>query len=198
MEVGWKDSLAPSFVRWPDPARGPWEVMLTWRAREDRADCVGLALTPVNPDDAEPVTATLMRALPVAGIIAAARQWRFAASGGSVVEAYDEPQNLNVDPEFIEYLRAASEPWSERRPGRRPQLDRDHYRVVAEIYSTAHLAGHSPLRAVEKRWTVSRPTASRWVAAARAEGLLPPTQKGRASGNAALVTGPQPDQEPGR
>lgn len=192
------DPFAPSSVKWPDHVEGPWQVTLTWRAREDRADCVGLTVEALNLDDTEPLTATLMRSVPLGRIMAAARWERFAANYGQVVNEPDLVEELEFSAADAQRLHARSQPWAERPSGRRPELNHEHYRDVAKAYSQAHAAGLPPLRAVEQRFFVSRPTASRWVAAARAADLLPPTEKGRAMGNAALVTESQPDQEPGR
>ena len=183
-----EDWLAPSVVRWPDPEAGPWEVTLRWRSAGDRAECSGLSLDPVGSQSTEPLTATLMRSLPVAGLIAAARQERYRRSGGEVVEALADGQDLDVSAGLAEQLATASEPWTAGRDGRPAHLDRGFYAQVAETYSVALAASRNPLVAVIERWTTSRPTASRWVAAARAEGLLPTTERGRPKGNDVALT----------
>jgi len=182
MRVVMEDWLAPWSTGWPDPGAGPWVVTLRWRAAGDRAECIGLDLQPVNPEVAEPMTATLMRSLPVAGLIARARQERYEKAGGSLADAVADGQVVDVGPGLVDQLVAASQPWEQPRKGRPVDLTPDFYAEVAEVYSAALLAGTAPLRAVEQRWTTSRPTASRWVAAARRLGLLPETQKGRARG----------------
>jgi antitoxin (DNA-binding transcriptional repressor) of toxin-antitoxin stability system len=135
----------------------------------------------------EPVTASLVRTLPVARIVAAAREERFERAGGRFAEAYDSGQDIDVDPGIVDSARAAAEPWAERRPGRPVKLDDSHYREVAQVYSSALAAGKSPLVAIERQWPVTRPTVSRWVAAARSAGLLPPTSRGRARGNGPIL-----------
>ncbi len=188
MKFGVEDWLAPSVLRWPDSEAGPWEVTLRWRSAGDRAECCGLSLNPVEGTTAEPLTATLMRSLPIAGLIAAARQQRYRRAGGEILEALADGQDLDVSAGLAEQFTNAAEPWTAGRDGRPPHLDRGFYSQVAETYSLALAAGRNPLVAVIERWTTSRPTASRWVAAARAEGLLPPTERGRPRGNGVALT----------
>ena len=183
-----EDWLAPSVMRWPDPESGPWEVTLRWRAAGDRAECCGLSVDSMGGTATASVTATLMRSLPVAGLIASARQQRYRRAGGDVLEALADGQDLDVSPGLAEQFANASEPWTAKRNGRPVHLDRTFYRQVAEAYSLALASGRNPLMEVMDRWTTSRPTASRWVAAARAEGLLPPTERGRPRGNDVALT----------
>jgi hypothetical protein len=144
--------------------------------------CTGLNLTLLPDQPAQPVTATLVRSLPVAGLINAARAERFAAAGGEVAAAVDAGQDLDVTRGLVDSLRAQAEPWAERTPGRPVELGAKHYGAVAAVYSAALAGRNAPLLAVQRTWTVSRPTASRWVRAARDAGLLPPTDRGRARG----------------
>lgn len=181
-----RDWLEPSKVLWPNNKTGPWVVTLNWREDEGSTVCTGLSLALVPERKAQPVTASLVRKLPVAGIIAAARAERFAAEGGQLAEAYADGQDLDVTAHFIARLAANAEPWAERGPRRSTNLGPSRWREVAHVYSTALLAGQPPLVAVEATWHVSRPTASRWVKAARDAHLLPPTDRGRARGNGTL------------
>ena len=183
-----RDWLEPWTVNWPDKERGPWSITLRWRAAGDRVDCIGLSVDALDPAASEPVTATLMRSLPVARLIAEARQHRWDEAGGSLVEAVDDGQDIDISPRLVEDMRADAQPWSAPRPGRRVELGPDFYAEVAETYSAALMAGDPPLRAIERRWTTSRPTASRWVAAARRLEFLPATQQGKARGAELLPT----------
>jgi hypothetical protein len=182
-----RDWLEPSRIRWPDEADGPWAVSVNWRADEGSVVCTGLSIELLPERAPEPVTATLVRGLPVARIISAAREERFDEAGGRFAEAYDSGQDIDVDPHIVDGARAFAEPWKERSPGRPVFLDESHYVEVAQIYSSALAAGRSPLVAVQRRYTVSRPTASRYVAAARSNGLLPSTSRGRPRGNGAQL-----------
>lgn len=186
-----RDWLEPTRLRWPDAADGPWVVTLSWReGRNDHdrvVECCGLSLDPVEDGDTEPISATLIRRLPVAKLIAAGRRINFEEAGGSLLEALDDGQDIDVSFGLQEALREESAPWAERRAGRPAHLSDDHYRQVALAYTEAHAAGSSPLLAVQERWTVSRPTASRWVATTREKGLLPLTERGRAKSNPQLL-----------
>jgi hypothetical protein len=178
----------PSSVRWPDEQAGPWEVTLDWRQAEDGIECIGVAIKALDPVTAPNITASLMRKLPIVRLIARVRRERYEREGGAVIEALDSGQDLDLDEDEAGQLRASSDPWAERRRGRPTELGHDHYRDVAIVYSAALAANAPPLRAVEKRWQVSRPTASRWVAAARSAGLLPPTEQGRAKGDVSYLS----------
>lgn len=184
-----RDWLEPSQIRWPDEADGPWVVTMNWREDAGSVVCTGLSLDLLPERPPQPVTATRMRELPVARIISAAREERFDEAGGRFAEAYDSGQDIDVDPHIVDGARAFAEPWAERSPGRPMYLGESHYREVAQIYSSALAAGKPPLVAVKEHCFVTRPTASRYVAAARSAGLLPPTSRGRARGNGPLLPG---------
>jgi hypothetical protein len=181
--------LEPSQIRWPDNTNGPWVITVTWREDGGSVVCTGLSINLLRGQPTHLVTATLLRALPVAGIISAAREARFDEAGGFFAEAYDSGQDIDVDPHIVDGARAFAEPWAERPPGRPVSLGESHYREVARIYSSALAAGKPPLVAVKEQCFVTRPTASRYVAAARSAGLLPPTSRGRARGNGPLLPG---------
>jgi hypothetical protein len=189
MKVTVRDWLESSRVRWPDEADGPWAVSLSWREDGGSVVCTGLSLELLPEQTPQPLTATLMRALPVAHIISAALEERFDEAGGRFAEAYDSGEDIDVDPRWVDSARASAKPWRDHRSGRPVELGESHYGEVAQIYSSALAAGRSPLIAIERHWTVSRPTASRWIAAARSAGLLPPTSRGRARGNGPLLPG---------
>ncbi|BEP13274.1 hypothetical protein acdb102_15850 [Acidothermaceae bacterium B102] len=186
MKATVRDWLEPSEVLWPDPSNGPWSVELAWAEHDGRAACVGVSLSLVKPAAVHAVVnATLWRSLPIGTVIADARRLRFDATGG--VLAGELSDNPDPDGTWRDHFRRTSAPWAEAQPGRPVDLQADHYRAVAAIYSTAHAEGRPPLQAVSAHWSCSRPTASRWVARARELELLPATERGRARGNAELV-----------
>jgi hypothetical protein len=187
------DWLADTVVPWPNEA-GPWDVALHWASGESGVVCTGFDLR-LRPEAAvEAITATRLRDLRLHELVTHGRQLKYSEAGGDLVMAYDDararggsiPDGLSDG--LIEDVRRTVEGWSE--PERSARLTEDHYRKVATIYSTALDAGRNPLRAVIEHpdWApVSKPTASRWIARARKDGLLPPTGRGRAKGNPALV-----------
>jgi hypothetical protein len=183
MEFVVEDELAPWSGRWPDPDEGPWQVTLSWAWVQDRAECVAFTLAPVQDAEVEPISATLLRKVPVMRLVTQARRKRFERAGGSLLEALDDGQDLDVGAGLEASLRAQAAGWEQRRPGRPATLNREHYGKVAGVYSSARVAGQPPLVAVQRRWQVARPTASRWIAAARELNLLPATERGRARGN---------------
>jgi hypothetical protein len=202
-----RDWLAPSELSWPDDDTGPWKVKLDWRESAGEVYCAGLAIQPLGDAPSQPITASLMRAIPVGQLVARARRQRWELEGGALLEAVNRGVEMRYvsddgEPEEDFYLSdsARSElegavlPWAERRRGRPKHLDGAHFREVARTYSAALASGQPPLRAIQSRWTVSKPTASRWVASAREAGLLPPTERGRARGDLNLLTQPEGDE----
>jgi hypothetical protein len=63
-------------------------------------------------------------------------------------------------------------------PRRRRRIDRKHLEEIADTYSAEEFA---PTQAVADKYFVDHSTAARWVARARAEGLLTDTTQGRPS-----------------
>jgi hypothetical protein len=79
-------------------------------------------------------------------------------------------------------------PTKRARGGRPPKYKPEHFEKVARVYSEAFAAGTqtvAPTVAVRKRFRVSYAAAAKWVARCRQMGLLPPTERGKAS--AALI-----------
>lgn len=187
MRVTVRDWLEPSERLWPDASSGPWEIRLTWSEGPDGSvGCTGLALSLRAGADHDVVTSTLLRDVPVARLVAEARRERYSRAGGDLVEAFEDGQEIDVSEGFIAGLKASASAWTDQPRGRRMELGSEHFREVAQVYSAAVAAGAPPLLAVETRWTVSRPTASRWVRAARDAALLPATERGVAKGNGPL------------
>jgi hypothetical protein len=174
-----EDWLEPSVRLWPHPDRGPWSVTIMWRAHAGRPVCSGVHLDLLETADVEPVTALLVRQLPIARLIREARRERFLATGGGLFDAEPDDQ-VGAIGRRLSAEEKSRHAWSEDAPKRRrAALDEDHYRQVAHVYSRAASAGLPPTLAVMHTMFVSRPTASRWVAEARARRLIPP-----AAGNA--------------
>jgi hypothetical protein len=55
-------------------------------------------------------------------------------------------------------------------------------RWVAHIYQFAVAVGAKPTKWIEESFGLSRPTAGRWIAAARERGFLGPAELGKAGG----------------
>jgi hypothetical protein len=188
--VNWlEDTVLP----WPE-ADGPWEVALHWAEGESGVVCTGFDLRLQQGSAPESLTASRLRSLRLQELVKEGRRQKYYEVGGSMVEAYDDPQGWapgdfdGVGPGFIEGVRDRAADWVEPPRGRR--LDDDHFRRVAVVYSTALDAGANPLGAVmnDSEWSpTTKPTASRWVARARELGYLPPTGQGKATGNPDLV-----------
>lgn len=196
MEFVVRDYLADTVLPWPRDS-GPWEVALHWRPGDFGVECVGFDLRLPADAPTTPLTASKLRELRLQELIRKGRQEKYEEAGGNLLDAYDdavaneeENELTALSPSFVDSIRAEVDDWRERREGRRPHLDEDFYRVVATVYSKAIQRGEQPLQAViAEMGPISKPSASRWVKQARELGYLPPTGRGRAQGNPALLDG---------
>lgn len=162
-------------------------VLLTWDLVSGRYECVGVEVrsyVPQEPGDAvsvsdvdleagqrrtgegpRPMTALMLRTLPIGSIIEAGR--------AQTAEWYQGAAEVS------ERFTAEAELW--RLPGRPARHDPAR---VAAIYTHAWQTegSRSPTKAVAEALGISHSAAAKQVARARAIGLLPPTQRGRPQG----------------
>jgi hypothetical protein len=169
-------------MRWPDD-EGDLEVTVHLAVVEGRAEPVGLDLRtfrrtgPERPSRAlpgarmRPITTYDLRGLRLAEIVAEARR-RVA----SALLAPTGDEEWDATP----WAGGLEEAWTPAGRGRPPLYGPEHFREVAEVYRSAFAIGMPPTLAVAKRFTVTKSTAAKWIAKARALGLLPPTTRGRA------------------
>ncbi len=181
--------LRDSFL-WPHPGKGPWVVTLWFAELDGRMECVGLDLRSFDTDrdgrpkghpdrDLRRLTATTKRELPLAELIDK-RLELYAEHLLDVSEHGSGQEQLAAD----KPLRALAATPRRNKPGRPPALGSDHFREVARVYSEAFKAGlKNPTARVAEWGHVSKSAAAKWVARARAMGLLPPTSRGRAAGS---------------
>jgi hypothetical protein len=133
---------------------------------------------------AESVSGELLRRVPVNRLLAramAAAHFRFGEPedggiridfGEGGVARFPTPKE---SAEFYEsYARNA------RKPRRGSPLTDENLRNVADLYRAATRRGDPPTQTVASAMSVARPTAARWVSAARKRGLLGPAIPGRA------------------
>ncbi|WP_345262615.1 hypothetical protein [Nocardioides nanhaiensis] len=175
-----------------------WIVGVEWGEVDGAVEAVGLVLR--QPSDAQrPITASALRRLQPAAVIAAARQQRYEALGGSMVEAYraaeaGDPDNAHllddVSPGLVDHAERGSAPWGPNGRGRPKEYGEEHFEDVARIYNEAVDSGRYPLQAVMETRFVTRSTASRWVRQARDRGLLPATSQGK-MGRGSQMEGPR-------
>ena len=109
-----------------------------------------------------PITSESMRRVPLAGLLRAS-PWR-----GFVFRAeFDEDGQIKL----LQPVLDPDEEPSSRPPARqRRAITPEHLRDVARVFSEA-----PTLATVQRRYGVSRATASRWVTAARDQGLITDT-----------------------
>jgi hypothetical protein len=195
--------LGSEALDWRDPEGREWLVRVHLASIDGRAECVGLELRSFRQDDvgierfshdqlpekAEAtgvVTASLLRALPVGGLIAAAkRAARFFAEQNAepqpVSEEIRELERLAWVGGALERLLAAkAERAREVLPalrGGRPPIHNPA--EIAEVYLHG---GATPTRAVAEHFHLSRSAAAKQVARAREAGFLDKTTQGKTSG----------------
>jgi hypothetical protein len=166
-------------TRTPDGTR----VVLRFAWVDGRAECVALEVGADldDPDEPEPkpLTTTNLRGIRLPKLVEqAARVYR-----ETVIEAVKARGFLNTDAptatderalaalrEWGRAERSVAEAPPRSRRGGRPPRGPEHLREVAEAYAAAYKAGDRPTKAVADKWTVSRPTAAKWVAQARGGG----------------------------
>lgn len=148
-----------------------WIILLRWAETGERTECAGFDLRQA-PGNTEPITATLMRQIPVASIINDQRRRR--------IEALREMTN---SPYFSKELQAkAKRAEVAYTKAGRPRYPQDHWQRVADVYAEAYAAGEYPTRAVAEAFTVSPSAAAKWVSRCRQKGLLGPTEQRKAGG----------------
>lgn len=182
--------VKPRVIRWPDPERGPYSLRLTSALIEGRPQLVGVevwggdparyastfASDPIPVPDSETSITSVAIRLPLAKLLA------------GVLDHYrDVSALISKSPGASDRLRAsvqANEAIVNAVPvrrGRRPTYGVPHFARVARIYTDALASGRRPTAAVAAWGLVNKSTAAKWVARARALGLLPPTTRGRAA-----------------
>jgi hypothetical protein len=152
---------------------GPWTILVTLERGDGEWQCVGFW---VSSPKGKPITASLLRSLPVGTLIDLARKMRADADQHG---ARNEPADLERRAQLRhkELLRRRSE------GGRPRDWGPEHFAEVASIYLLALESGEKPTQSVARHFKVERSTAAKWVARARHEyGLLAPTARGRTSG----------------
>jgi hypothetical protein len=172
---------------WPDPRRGPWWIRYHFAEVDGRAECVGLdlqsfrerrgrqeATTAAGP---QPVTATLLRQLPVATLISEARR-----DQADLVEWASRAKEVGARARRAAGKQVPPFEQARRRGGRPRERGPEHFEAVAAVYSDALRLGDRPTKAVEQRWQVAASTAAKWVRQARRLGFLGPTTQGKAGG----------------
>lgn len=128
----------------------PWDFYVQMAWIDSRPQIVSLRIE-ARGDDAKANRATIttekLRRLPL-------RQIRQMAHAG-----------LHLDLGALQRVVGAK-----RRPGQ--PYEPGHHEEVAETYRKALAAGQAPRAAIERKWDVSRATASKWIRTAREERLL--------------------------
>jgi hypothetical protein len=178
---------------WPDEGKGPLKITIHLAAINGRLECVGFLIGHLRdeiPDEGappgylrepQPITASTFRGIPAGRLI----DWtigqiprddlvEWAASDPDAwLEGYRDMPAWAADA-----LEALEQPGGGKRGGR-PPIPFETLVEAAAVYRQA-FATTSPRKAVAKHFSISDSQASKYITRARKEGLLPPTQRGRA------------------
>lgn len=152
---------------WSDPEGHPWKVSLRFAAIDGKVQCVGFTIDPVG--DIRPVTATLMRSVPVGRLIdevlrdSSLELVRLAGLPSFNTLATLAEANLSL----LRPKPAGDE--STPRRGRPRKYGPEHYARVARIYLES---ASSPTSRVADDFKVPITRAANWVRTARDLGLL--------------------------
>lgn len=179
--------IPPDSLIWRDERGSPWHLRVTeWAVVNGRTEPAGFELRSVRrtnssadnwaldilppnsrfdvnrtPHQPQAVRAKFLRSLPLGLLLDKIRKNHLAALEGAVGKS---------DPGL---RRWRSKPLP------------DDLETVARVYSKAFQDGDPPVKALMAAMHLTERTAARRVEQARAEGLLPPTTRGRALGTAA-------------
>ena len=158
---------------WPNPERGPWRLSTLFVPVGGRLELCGLTLEPADVTRPMALSSTVLRHLVPSRLTA---RHRVGMERAFNVLANEAGLTGATRQAFVNLVGDA------HRPGRPMQWTRQRLAEVATVYSTAHAGGHSPVKAVENYYGISRALASKLVHRCRLSGLLPPTTAGKAKG----------------
>lgn len=208
--------------QWNDPDGNVWRVSCTWAVVDDQLECIGFDVASfyevqktdqprpagvdprrygpdrfrrAMPTGARPVSATLLRQMPVATIIERERHKATALVAGlSTTDARSGPKRPSRATMTDGYGRTVTRASLQRRVGAEvvdrflsaaeaPTDNELRMLRVAAVYARAWEQGADPVQAVVEDLTVARSTAGRLVGRARNEyGFLEPTTERQANG----------------
>lgn len=175
--------------RYPDPFAGPWRLTFHFAELNGIAECVGLDVRSFKETVTEsgdrvtqpvggaltPVSASLVRSLPVAGLVTSAVK-DFAHLLGWTADGEE-----GTNPQARQAARDAL-PRYERHQGSRTYWTRERLAEVADVYAQALALKQRPTQAVAGTFNLSPSMAAKLVGRCRKEGLLDPTTPGKAGG----------------
>lgn len=153
---------------WYDSDETPWEVSLRFATIEGKVVCVGFAI--VAEGEPRPVTAQLVRSVPVGGLIRDALD-EFPLEFSEIGDPPPLAMLVSIAEASIERNQPTSTGTpSKRGPGRPRKYGPEHYAEVARVYLESKSA---PTSRVAKHFQVPKGRAANWVRAARDLGLIP-------------------------
>lgn len=171
---------------WPDPLKGPWVLRFHWTVVEGIPECVGFDVrsyrdTKKGPQTlpetkVQPITATLMRSLPVDALI------RAEAETALDLLRWNSSGAKGTNPKARESARALVKPFEQAKVkrGPRPYWTEERLAQAAEVYIDALARKQPPTTAVADAFTISPGMAGKIVSRCRKQGLLGPTTRGKA------------------
>lgn len=181
----------------PTDAALPMATLVV-RIVDREPQCVQLTLTRQDenvrppPAHARPITGAVLRRVRVHELVreaTAAATIRYTRQRPDDERA-NEPFNIDGEPAWEDReVWPLQEDWEAgrlfvangaRQPRRGIPITDDDLRHVADVYRASMAEGRPPTLTVAETMHVARPTASRWIARARARGFLGPARRGAA------------------
>jgi hypothetical protein len=152
------DELPGTFRYYPDEARGPWKILLSWQLQAGRAECVGVSITRESPrrqgklvKTGPAITRTLMRDMPIGTFIAEDREALAYLTQDAIYQSSGRRRPANVPDRLVE---------------------------VAAAYRMAQSLGRPTGAYVAETMSVTVGHARKLIWEARSRGLLLPTDPG--------------------
>lgn len=180
--------------RWPDQDEGPWLLGLYWADVAGRIECVGVELRSVprpagdeeapgspwrggrgRPPEVPSVLGTgVLRDLPLGRIVQDTKRTQAA------FRRWWAGRERERRPELLAKAKA----WESQHAGGPRGYGLQRFQEVAQVYRAAQgpeaaAERAKPTTAVALHFQVTKSTAAKWVARARAMGLLPPARRGQ-------------------
>lgn len=169
----------PVELRYPDRDRGPYRLRLWVGLLEDRPVVARIEVSGFDDDPftgIEPITSSTIR-LPLQELLREAVK----NLSDEIEAAAAKPSAFGWPWHLAELEPTRDALHNEPKVGRPRVRDDEHFVEVATVYRDAMVRGDFPTVAVSKHFHVSKTCAAKWVSRARALGLLPPTEQGRAN-----------------
>lgn len=172
---------------WPDPLAGPLHVRIGWEILGERWEIVALTIARSEGAARRPLSTSDLRALRLPAVRAEGAKLlekELAAEALALrTKAPHEVGSRRAHRAALLRARRAEEALAARPPRRRgrPAMARPQLERIANVYLHAFNEHRPPTKAVAAYLGCSRTAAAKRIARCRAQGILGPTERGKAA-----------------